>query len=244
MGLGLRGWGAVPRASQHGARVALPGATPWRKCSSLVSQLTLDPDPGRGVPTAQLTSLPLGQGNACQHVPEVAQLSPGISPGTKRLQDRQCWCHTPHQACPGDRTSHKQAGTAAQGVSGEGDGARVLQCQPLQRQAVPAACGADPARAAGLHPDAVPHPNPGHTGVRQLQVEGGRLLLEGLHICQRRPDRHLLGCKGPVSASGYLVHLRAPGSPVCACWSDPLNPALFTRLPPLPIPDPHTHLSA
>lgn len=48
--------------------------TTMGKHSSLVSQLALDPEPGWGFPTAELTSPPWGQGETAQRVPRAAQL--------------------------------------------------------------------------------------------------------------------------------------------------------------------------
>lgn len=208
---------------------------------SVVVQLPLDPDPGGVSPLLSSHLLPEGRGTLAStlspHVPRVAQLSLGVS------QYRTATGQTapvPHAspACPRDHTPHTQVGTAAQSVSSEGDSARVFQCKPLQGQAVPAACGADPACTAGLHPDAVPCPDPSHSRVRQFQVKGGCLLLKGLHIRQRCPNRHLPGCEGPMTVSSRLLHHRAPGFPVCACWSDCLNPAFCTKHPPLPMHSP------
>lgn len=237
MDLGLQGRVAMAGSFQHGVRVA----PPMGKNSSVVFQLALDP---AGCPhcSAHISSLRTGghlparydpcpgQGNTCA-LGGPAQ--PRCLPVQKSFRsDNTGATHPP--ACPRDHTPHTQVGAAAQSVSSEGDGARVFQCKPLQCQAVPAACGTDPARAAGLHPDAVPCPDPGHARVRQFQVKGGCLLLKSLHIRQRCPNRHLPGCKGSMSVSRCLPHHRAPGFPVCACWSDHLNPVVCTGLPPLP----------
>lgn len=79
-------------------------------------------------------------------------------------------------------TFNSEPSSGAHPFSWEDDGARVLQGEVGQGEAVDQPVGADPPVVVRLHPDAVFLPDALHICVGELHLEGGRLSLKGFLV--------------------------------------------------------------
>lgn len=79
-------------------------------------------------------------------------------------------------------TFNSEPSGGAHPFSWEDNGARVLQGEVGQGEAVDQPVGADPPVVVRLHPDAVFLPDALHICVGELHLEGGRLSLKGFLV--------------------------------------------------------------
>lgn len=93
-------------------------------------------------------------------------------------------------------TSDREPGAGPHPFSQEDDGARVLQREVGQGEAVDSPIGAHPPLVVGFQADAVFLPYSLHVGVGELHLEGGGLSLKGFLVGQVFADGDFTGCIG------------------------------------------------